>query len=221
MPPKEKRQLGDQEKKLISLWIASGADFSKKISELLDDKQLKDLTTTNVTTETFELPDADVAPPDEAVVASLIEQGVAVTPVAAGSIFLQVNFVSVPNEAPMLLPILRPIAANVVFLKLTDTEPVGGMQDFKNLVDLNLSGSQVTGTMIDEIIQCPHLERLNLSNTNVTEEIIGRLRKSKSLKKLNLYNTPVRSAELPGVEIEFGGYEVPTLESDTTVVKTN
>jgi hypothetical protein len=43
----------------------------------------------------------------------------------------------------------------------------------------------------------------------------------KDLKYLNIYNTSVKEADLPGVEIEKGSYHVPTLQSDTTVVKTN
>lgn len=217
MPPKEKKQLTDQEKKLISLWIASGGDFSKKISELVDEKELSDLIASEQ--NAVQLPDVDVSEPDEELIATLTEQGVAITPVAVGSNLLQVNFVSVPDEVPALLLALKPIASNVVSLKILRAEAVNGINDFENLVSLNLSGSKINATTIDEITKCTLLTTLNLSGTNVTTDQVNKLKACKNLKSLNLYNTSVKSADLPGVQIEFGDYEVPTLATDTTEVK--
>jgi mono/diheme cytochrome c family protein len=211
MPPKEKRQLTDQEKKLISLWIAAGADFNQKITK----EQIAEVSESSG--EALELPDVSVSSPDEDLIAKLIEQSVAITRVAVESNFLQVNFISVPNETQQLLETLKPIAKNVVILKLNGTN-VQSLIDFENLVNLNLADTKVTDAVIDQIVKCKSLQSLNLSGTKITN--VKKLAALEKLGYLNVYNTSIRD-ELPNVRIEKGNYEVPTLESDTTEVKTN
>ncbi|HZY80484.1 MAG TPA: c-type cytochrome domain-containing protein [Cyclobacteriaceae bacterium] len=220
MPPKEKKQLNDQEKKLISLWIASGADFSKKISELVDEKKISELRMAGDESGGVQLPDVEVPEPDETLIASLVEKGVAITPVARGSFFLQVNFVSVPNEAATLLEQLRPVARNVVSLKLNDTniEQVS-LRDFVNVTSLNLSGTGISDVTMDEIVKGTSLVSLNISGTGVTNAGVNKLKLCESLRYLNVYNTKIDSIDLPGVTIERGNYHVPTLQTDTMVVK--
>ncbi|HEX8060259.1 MAG TPA: c-type cytochrome domain-containing protein, partial [Cyclobacteriaceae bacterium] len=116
MPPKEKKQLTEAERKLLSLWIESGSDFHKKMSELVDEKQLASIFT--VSESSIQLPDVDIPAPDEDLLAKVTEQGVAITAVAKGSNFLQVNFISVPDETQALLETLKPVAKNIVILKL-------------------------------------------------------------------------------------------------------
>lgn len=219
MPPKEKKQLTDQEKKLISLWVAAGGNFTKKVTELIDRKQLDELLSGS--SGKIVLPDVDVPAPDEDLVAKLTERGVAITPVADGSDFLQVNFVSVPEEASELLAMLTPLTANVVSLKLmrtniTDFSPIG---DFSNLTDLNLGETEIGDEGLGAITNCKFLTTLNLQGTRVTEAGIEKLKACPRLRYLNLYKTSIKSADLPGVTIEFGGYDVPTLPTDTAVVR--
>lgn len=219
MPPKEKEQLTDQEKQLLSLWVASGGDFTKKLTELVDQKQLSELMEGG--TNQITLPDVDVPEPDAALVARLTEQGVAVTPVAEGSNFLTVNFVSVPDEAQTLLATLKPIAGNIISLKLpkTNVSDLSAISDLKNLTDLNLAQTKVDDHSLDAVSKCSALVNLNLSGTGVTEAGVNKLKACQNLKTLNLFNTSVQSVDLPGVMIEYGGYQVPTLATDTIIVK--
>ncbi|HMJ69415.1 MAG TPA: c-type cytochrome domain-containing protein [Cyclobacteriaceae bacterium] len=221
MPPKEKKQLTDQEKRLISIWIATGVDFSKKITELVNEKELNELSASN--DSRVSLPDVEVKEPDEELITGLIEKGVAITPIARGSHFLQVNFVSVPEETQALLQTLKPIAANVVSLKITSIEDLSMMGDFKNLSNLNLSGTKITDVALGQLTKCGSITTLNLEGTKVTTDGVKKLKACAKLRYLNLYNTTVDQQQLrealPGVTIEFGGYQVPTLQTDTTVIK--
>lgn len=218
MPPKEKKQLTDQEKKLISLWVSSGADFNKKISESLNEKQVTELFSNESSALT--LPDVDVPAPNEELISKLIEANVAITPVAKGSHFLQVNLISVPNEAQKLLEELRPIAKNVVVLKLNSTKVDDNLfLGFDNLVSLSLADTKITDATMDQIVKIKSLTTLNISGTGITS--IEKLKELKNLKYLNIYKTSVKKTELPGVKIETGDYDVPTLETDTTVVKSS
>ncbi len=215
MPPKERKQLTDQEKKLISLWVASGSDFDKKISEALDAKQLASLTEAS---NEIQLPKVDVPEPDEKLIEKLTELNVAITPVAQESNFLQVSFISLPGEKGDLLAQLKPLAKNIVWLNLKGTQ-LGdfAVSDFSNLTELNLSGTKISDAVIDEIVKCKSLVKLNLSNTNVSS--VDKLKDLTNLRYLNIYNTKVTSVDLPNVLVEKGDYEVPTFQTDTTFVK--
>jgi hypothetical protein len=223
MPPKEKKQLTDQEKKLISMWVASGVDFSKKIAELVNVKELIELSGSNE--RGVSLPEVDVKAPDEKLITDLIEKGVAITPIARESHFLQVNFVSVPDETQALLQELRPIAGNVVSLKITSIGDLSAIADFKNLSNLNLSGTKITDAALEQLVKCKSITTLNLEGTKVTTDGVKKLKACEKLQYLNLYHTTVDQQQLrealPGVTIEFGGYQVPTFPSDTTTIKSN
>jgi hypothetical protein len=215
MPPKEKKQLNEEEKKLLSLWIESGSDFKKKMSEVLNEKQLASITVGSESS--FQLPDVDVPAPNEDLLAKLTEQGVAITPVAKGSNFLQANFISVPNEAQELLETLKPIAKNIVILKLSKTD-VTTLDNYENLVSLSLADTKVGDEAINRIVTYKNLVSLNLSGTKVTN--LDKLKSLEHLRYLNIYNTSVTTIDLPNVRVEKGNYSVPTFETDTTVVKT-
>lgn len=221
MPPKEKRQLTEQEKRLISLWVASGSDFTKKMSESLSKEQLSELLTTK--SNAIELPDVEVGEADHEAMAKLTELNVSVAPVAKGSNFLQVSFITVPDEAPQLLENLKPVAKNIVSLKLSkanvDDQGMKILSSLENLTTLNLSDTKITDAAIDEIIKCKLLVSLNLSGTKVTTEGVKKLTACENLRYLNVYKTSVADVDLPGVTIEKGNYSVPTFESDTTRVK--
>ncbi|MEI9919333.1 MAG: c-type cytochrome domain-containing protein [Bacteroidota bacterium] len=215
MPPKEKKQLTEEEKKLISMWIESGPDFKKKISESLDEKKIKELSHKS---ESLEMPDIDVPTPDEKLLEKLTEQSVAITPVAKGSNLLQANFISVPNEAQALLETLKPVAKNIVILKLSKTNVIS-LGDYENLISLNLSDTNVGDDIIDRIITYKNLVSLNLSGTKITS--VEKLKSLEKLRYLNIYNTPIKEVNLPNVKIERGNYSVPALETDTIVVRVN
>lgn len=215
MPPKEKRQLTEAEKKLLSLWIGSGSDFKKKMSDVLNEQQLASIV--SASEASFQLPEVDVPAPDEDLLSKLTEQGVAITRVAKESNFLQANFISVPNEAQQLLEAMKPLARNIVILKLNKTN-VTTLGDYENLVSLSIADTKVDDHVIDRIASYKYLVSLNLSGTKVTN--VDRLKALEKLKYLNIYNTSVTSVDLPNVRVEKGNYSVPTFESDTTVVKT-
>jgi hypothetical protein len=115
-------------------------------------------------------------------------------------------------------------------LKLTGTRvaDLSPIADLKNLSTLNLSGTKVNDDALDHVLKCESISALNLEGTAVSAAGVLKLKASKNLRYLNLYNTTISASDqqqlreaLPGVTIEFGGYEVPTLKTDTTFIKTN
>jgi hypothetical protein len=70
------------------------------------------------------------------------------------------------------------------------------------------------------------LQRLNLSGTAVTAQGLAHLREIPALQQLFLFQAQVKSSDwatlksyFPKTQIDTGGYAVPTLATDTTVLK--
>lgn len=229
MPPKEKAQLTERELKWIELWVRSGADFTKSISAVVAKKELDELQSSKGG-EGFVLPDKNVAAPAESLMQRLTEKGVSISRLSRETNFLQANFISIPKEAPAVLVELKPLAKNILVLKLTSTEvdddALAALVDFENLLNLSLAETKITDAGIDMLLKCTTLTHVNLESTGVTATGAMKLKALPKLKYLNVYKTNVTENErallmeaLPGVEIEFGGYDVPTLDTDTTRVK--
>ncbi len=228
MPPRERTQLTEQERKLISLWVESGADFRKTMIELATREKLAEIVES--TRDDVRLPDVEVSKPDQQLMDELTEQGVSISRVAQKSDFLQVNFISIPERAEELLPKLKPIASNIVSLKLSgarlEPQSIEQLTACTNLMTLVLSGTNVGDEDLKVLSNCKSLVTLNLGSTSVTMGGLYELQKLKMLRKLNLFNTGITNQEavrsmFPGVEVELGGYTVPALPGDTIVIKTN
>jgi hypothetical protein len=177
-----------------------------------------------------QLPEIDVPAPDQDLMAQLTEQGVAITPVAVGSNFLQVNLVGVPETASQLITSLEPLADNIVSLKLSaaklDDKAVQLLANYPNLVTLVLSRANINDESLKIIAKCQSIVTLNLESTQVTNAGVEQLKDLGKLRQLNLHNTAITDKEkikelFPKVKIEFGGYDVPVLPTDTVIIKVN
>jgi len=70
------------------------------------------------------------------------------------------------------------------------------------------------------------LQSLNLVNTKITVNGLLLLKDLKALQSVYVYKTGIKSADwltikkyFPKVQVDTGGYIVPLLQSDTTLVK--
>lgn len=230
MPPKEKPQLTTQETQLLKLWIETGADFEKNISALATESQLKSILQESPQQTQSDIPEEEPNEPDWKTIASLNEDGVSITPVAADSYFLSANLVSVPHEAVAKLRQIVPLAKNIIWLKLTACElPEGSLnslQEFTNLTRLSLDDTDITDKDVEVLAGLRTLTYLNLKGTKVTAQGVAKLASLPVLRQLYLFQTGVTVADqeslqkqFPSTRIDFGNYVVPTLESDTTEVK--
>jgi hypothetical protein len=69
-----------------------------------------------------------------------------------------------------------------------------------------------------------HLQMLNLANTNITEKGLENIKSLKELRKVYLFQSKVqfsklKMADFPKIRLDTGGYTVPTLVTDTSLVK--
>ncbi|HYJ37449.1 MAG TPA: c-type cytochrome domain-containing protein [Chitinophagaceae bacterium] len=235
MPPKEKPQLKEHEIALIHWWIASGAPFSKKVKELPQSEKIKPILLALQSADeermvVSEIPDKPVEKADEASLQKLKEAGILVLPVSQNTNYLLANFVTTPQNGDEEVKLLLPLRKQLVWLKLGNTAITDSslqiLSTFNNLRRLHIDHTQITDSGLSNLKKINELRFLNLVGTKVTAAGVMQLKDLKNLESIYLYQTGVdlSARELlkrtfPKINIDYGGYTVPMLASDTTVLK--
>jgi mono/diheme cytochrome c family protein len=235
MAPKEKPQLTSQQKALIAWWIDNGADFTKKVKDLQQPDKIKPvlLSLQKASEERKILTDIPMTPVekgDDAVINKLRKSGVLVQPVAAGSNYLEVNFINATGPADSLTNLLVPLKKQLVRLKMSGTalsmKNLPALGQCVNIRRLDLDHTGITDSGLVYLQPLEQLQSLNLVGTPVTGEGILKFRKLRHLQSIYLYQTKVAGADwqrlvktFPGVNLDSGGYTIPFIATDTVIVK--
>ncbi|HLA57165.1 MAG TPA: hypothetical protein VK622_00315, partial [Puia sp.] len=105
----------------------------------------------------------------------------------------------------------------------------GGMTtigQLSNLTRLSLEHTPISDKGLSALQSLVHLQYLNLVGTAVTLQGVMQLKDLKSLRSLYLYQTHIDRKDwtsiqnaFPKTKIDSGGYSVPLLTTDTTMVK--
>lgn len=232
MPPNEKPQPSSAEIALIQSWIKAGADYDVKVLAIRERDKVKTYFTSIVEQAKKEkvLPDEEVHPGDEKVIAELKSAGAIVLPVAEGSNYLSISFVNARSISDKVLSLLEGLKAQVIWLDLARTTiadqqmPVVG--ELTTLRRLNLQGTSVTDKGVAAISSLPGLQYLNLAGTHISDNGLKHLSTVKSLRTLFVYQTDITKAGiretqvlLPDVKIDTGGYALPRLLTDSVIVE--
>ena len=234
MPPIGKPQLSDAQVKLLKWWVASGASFDKKVSELTLTDDIKPILGTlgggviagaiaalpkvdsvpkvEVQNIKFTVEDAlmkeKVAAANPDAIASLQKAGALVVTVAQGANYLDISFVNNSKATDQEGIILSKVAEQAVWLKLGNTQisdkTMFEIAKLKHLTRLSLENTKITDAGLRAIKTMPNLEYLNLIGTAVTDAGVRELASLKNLKKLYLWQTKANAATLPHVEIDHG-----------------
>src|SRR6186713_3301134 len=232
MPPKEKPQLKDNEIALIHWWIATGATFDKKTKDLDQPEKIKPVLLAlqkEVKKVLPDLPQTPVEKADEKAIQKLKDSGIIVFPVARNSNYLKVNFVTVDsitnNDIALLLGIKKQLVwLNLGQKKISDSllEVIGQLT---NLTRLQLDNTPITDKGLVPFQSLVNLQYLNLVGTKVTAQGMLQLKSLPKLQAIYLYKTfisssdwPLLKSNFPKVTLDTGGYQVPTFETDTTLV---
>ncbi|MCF8245431.1 MAG: chitobiase/beta-hexosaminidase C-terminal domain-containing protein [Saprospiraceae bacterium] len=176
MPPKGKTQLTDTEKQLLDWWLKAGAPFDKTVAAAAMPAALRSILLTKNQAASSPLDGLKLDPVSETTLKKLRSEGIQVFPLATGSPFLQVLFQGKKDVTAQQLGKLQSIG--------------------KNIVQLNLSSSNVDDAMLAAVKEMPHLNRLYLERTAITDKGIANLAGLQYLEYLNLYQTKVTDAGL-------------------------
>lgn len=226
MPPREKPQPSPIEIEILKNWIEFGADFTKSTREMGAVSRLQKIMTSTVTGNEL---DEEIDRADESVLVQLRKYNVVVQEIAESNHHLNANLINAQplDSAIMLLPRVK---EQLVWLKantqkITDAD-LTAISKTSALRRLDLSHASISDNGIGQLKALTHLSSLNLAYTGATIESIRQVASIPSLKELFLFNTKVSDDDLsqlkrdfPKVFFEKGDYLVPTLQSDTTLVK--
>jgi len=234
MPPKGKTQFTASEIELMHWWINNGAGFDKAVKELPQDEKIAPLLLAlqsgNAAPSKPDVPSDPVSPGAPDVINQLKEAGATVIPVAAGSNYLSVNFISLKSVTDAEMQLLEPLAPQLVWLKAGGTSITDGslksIAKLTNLTRLSLDNTAITDEGIQQLQPLGHLLYLNIVGTRVSATGLTSLKPLQNLQSIYLYQSAVDHADLetlqntfPGVVLDTGGYSLPLLEGDTTEIK--
>lgn len=235
MPPKEKPQLTLNEVAVLSWWVSTGNSFTKKVKELPQTDKIKPVLAAlqsgggGEVAKSTDVPDAAVSAANEDAVKKLKDAGVMVVPVSYEKNYLSVSFVTAGNQARQLVKLLEPLKDQLVWLKLdgSDIDDAGlaALAKLEGLTRLYLSNTAITDAGLQHLKPLKKLQVLNLVGTKVTEKGVTDLKVLPALRAIYLYKTNInRNAwaqvkqAFPKTVLDSGGYNVPILVTDTTIV---
>jgi uncharacterized membrane protein/mono/diheme cytochrome c family protein len=232
MPPKQKPQLKDNEIALLHWWIATGATFDKKTKDLEQPGKIKPVLLAlqkEVKKVLPDLPQTPVDKADEKAIQKLKDSGIIVFPVARNSNYLKANFVTVDSITYDDIVLLLRIKKQLVWLDLSHKKfpdsLLAPIAQLTNLTRLQLDNTPITDKGLVSLQPLFNLQYLNLVGTKVTAQGVIQLKGLPKLQALYLYKTFISSSDwsmlknnFPKVTLDSGGYQVPTFETDTTIV---
>lgn len=232
MPPKERKQLSESEINFLSWWVDQGADFEKTLSELQLPDSLHDiLYKEEIKIADHTIPEGEVDPASDKVLEGLRLLNVIVMPLAANTNFLSVTFVNVlPGDGSEIVEKLIGISDQLVWLNLDYQHlDVGGWQKISqltNLRKLSVRNTNLDDMALQKLSTLDKLVHLNLVGTGITAAGMQNLENLQNLQDLYLFQTDLGEDEIdsiqlafPNIRIDGGKYLVPTLRSDTTVLR--
>jgi uncharacterized membrane protein len=230
MPPKERKQLTAIEIEVLKLWIASGADFKKSVSESGQLDALQKIITNQEVKPVADIPAEAVTAAPENTIIELRKSGVVVLPVASESNYLSVNLINA-SSLDQVTTQFASLKEQLIWLKAGNKEitdkHIKHIATLKNLTKLSLDNTAITDDGLAALASLENLQYLNLTDTKITAQGLIALKSLPSLRMVYVYKTQIRSEDkelliksFPNATIEFGNYEVPTLASDTAIVKT-
>lgn len=235
MPPKEKKQLSEAEIELLEWWVAEGADYEQKAKNFHQPENIKPILTAlesgsigvKETAIASIYPKVELTAPNEAAIEEVKATRAVVLPIGRESDLLSINFINVDDIATALKA-LQPLKEHIAWLKLSDTEvqddQLALLGEMPNLTKLYLDGTSISDATLSYLNDLKHLQYLNLVGTKVTAGGVAQLGQLPTLEKLFLYRTDISITErlelmsqFPDIQIDTGGYIIPTYATDTTL----
>ena len=193
MPPDGKKRLSEEHKKMLSWWIAEGANFDKKISEVNVPEDIGimiaaiDYSPPREIKKAFNLPEPP-QPANGADITAIGKAGILVMQLAQDTKYLSANVINVAksfNDAQVKL--LVPVKDHLTWLDLSRSgitdQAAADLGQLSKLTKLHLENTVISDKTLQEIGKLENLEYLNLYGTKVTDEGLQNLENLKKLKK--------------------------------------
>lgn len=216
MPPRSRRQLTNDQIRLIGWWIDQGAPSSKMIYEMETAGEISEiLQKLSVEGQGF-FERTVVSKPDDETIEHAISQGFRVSRIAENLHFLEVRISKSENSITGNdLEILMPLREQISWLDLSRSQLSDNdleiLSEFHNLTRLSLQNNDISDRTLHFVTSLNNLEYLNLYSTGITDEGLDQLKKLTNLKTLYIWQTNVsrEAAEnlmdaIPGLHVNTG-----------------
>lgn len=208
MPPKGKSQLSNEEIKLLSWWVETGASFSSLVNEIEQSDPIQTVLTSYFAPE--EEIDIDFVDPE--LLISLSESGMNVKQIEADKPYLEVYLGQKKDLEAVHLKKLRKVSEQIYTLDLggsqIDKSILKEVARYENLHRLYLDNTETDDDMISAIRKLKQLEYLNLYGTKITNKGASQMAKLPELNQLYLWQTDLSSQELTALQTSYPGIKI-------------
>lgn len=197
MPPKGKKQLSEEEVRLLEWWVKNGACFDCIVQNMEERDSVQSILD-KYTTASTNLAAIRADAVDAGALAKLNAEGLRVYPIAEGSPLLIANLSNHRELDNRTLAKLKKIRRNVVELDLSHSnfsdELSGILRKFPNLNKLQLQRTAAGDKAISQLEGLKYLESLNIYGTQVADASIGRLQAMPALRYLYSWRSAISEA---------------------------
>lgn len=234
MPPKGKPQLTEAETKVLNWWIKEGASFDKLVKDFNQTPEIKAALISFQSSGNVEkgpkisnIPEKEVEAGSDQSIAALKKSGILALSVAANSNYLLINLRSIdPSDKD--LEALKSLKKQIVWFNASNLKNADALaavlRELTEIRVLHLNKTNYSDNGMAALKNLEHLQILNLASTAITEKGLENIKGLSELQKVYLYQSKVRfsnlkMADFPKIKLDTGGYSVPILVTDTSLVK--
>ncbi|MBM1105692.1 hypothetical protein JQC67_06010 [Aurantibacter crassamenti] len=224
MPPEGKTQPTKEEIKLVGAWIDAGHPFEGTIKESGLEKDLFLSFFPNV--EDNDYPDIEITAASQDSIIAIEKTGVHIDIISKTSNFLSASCINKPDFSDADFESLLPIKSQIARLDLGNTQVTDAIFNklalLSNLTILKLDNTSISGKNIEQLATLKNLKTINLTASDFNGEYLNQFSSFEKLQQIYLYKTNVVSKEIKSlkdgqIQIDYGGYEIPPLPSDSIV----
>jgi uncharacterized membrane protein len=225
MPPAEKNQPSKEEIALIESWIKGGAKESGTLAAAgISKNQIERFILKN---EIPFYPTSVLAPLAADSLAGLKAAGLFAEAVESGSGLLKLSCINLPSFQDSDWKLLESVKSRIAYLDLSGTQVTDAVVEqltaLPNLTVLKLNSTGIAGISLKKLATLNNLKLLYLNKTGINLSQLQGLGSSKSLQKVFAFDTPA-SLELATSGkatfpfiLEAGSYSLPKLSTDSIV----
>jgi uncharacterized membrane protein len=208
MPPRGRRQLTNEQIKLIEWWIDNGIPSTQKVSELNVTEEISGiLQQLTIDGQSF-YDRVMVEAADQELISELNNLDFRITTIAENSNFLQVMVSASKTtlnseEFSLLLPLSEQVTwMDLSRLDLSELDK-SLLAEFHNLTRLNMSGTGISDDTLEYLSTLSNLMYLNLYATNISDNGIQHLQELTNLSSLYLWRTNITPEGIESLQSIF------------------
>ncbi len=222
MPPKDEKQLNDQELNILKAWINQGAPSEMYFNDMDEHLDLYEIVKSKI--EDSKSNTWDLLPNvSDNLITELSSEYCTIKRMFNNSNALQV--LVFPNSAysPDLLQSLKGIAKNIVELNLSSL-PLGSQDlkiigTFSNLELLKMSNTPIGDDEIQYLTQLEKLSTLQVYNTQIGDGGIDHIASIQGLNNIYIYNTNITTKGVAELQVKKEGLNVISISEESLSFK--